>query len=227
MRTETSTPGESRQAPLRICRTATFNHVHMHETRMNLFEELDTLEQRSGGTGSVKSDFAAQELQVMDRLFDMYDKDGNGLPDGDEYDRVISELALHVHREAEARGSKYGKKTFVPPFSIIENWVKEVDFRFTGTLNFPIGNYDQLNAFASRSGMACQNQCFASRRFRGKARNPVKFKMDVSNVTVVAGLATLRVDDHQSYRQACGRAHLCQRAHERNDLPRGGSTDKV
>ena len=39
----------------------------------------------------------------------------------------------------------------------------EEDFHFTETLKgFPIGNYDQLNAFASRSGMACQHQCFAS-----------------------------------------------------------------
>ena len=33
-----------------------------------------------------------------------------------------------------------------------------VNFPFTETLKgFPIGNYDQLNAFAFRSGMACQN----------------------------------------------------------------------
>jgi len=120
---ESSSP--SRQ-PLRIMRTTTFNHVHTHETRMHLFEELDTMENRPAGRNSLTSEIVTQELNVLDKLFDMYDKDGNGLLEGEEYDKVISELSLHVHREAEERGAKYGKKTFVPPLNVIENWVKEV-----------------------------------------------------------------------------------------------------
>merc|ERR1712039_45530 len=60
---------------------------------------------------------------LIDQLFDCYDVDENGLLEGREYDRAVSDLATHISRKAEIRVERYGQKSFVLPWTVIQDWV--------------------------------------------------------------------------------------------------------
>jgi len=81
-----------------------------------LLEQLDGIERGPG----------AAALEIVDELFDFYDSDGNQLLEGEEYDKVINDLAKHVMEEAEQRAAHYGKKGFVPSANVLKDWIKAV-----------------------------------------------------------------------------------------------------
>jgi len=64
-------------------------------------------------------------LRKIDRLFDAYDADGNGLLEGDNYEQAINDLSQYMLKEAQERMEKYGKGT-LPPESLIRQWVTDV-----------------------------------------------------------------------------------------------------
>lgn len=92
------------------------------EERAELLKELDNAQEYG------------EARNIVEQLFRHFDKNDNGELDGDECERAIDDLVMHVMREAAERSAKYGRR-LVPREDVVRKWVWEtVDSDFDGTI---------------------------------------------------------------------------------------------
>eukprot|EP00405_Crypthecodinium_cohnii_P016766 CAMPEP_0206452848 /NCGR_PEP_ID=MMETSP0324_2-20121206/20190_1 /ASSEMBLY_ACC=CAM_ASM_000836 /TAXON_ID=2866 /ORGANISM="Crypthecodinium cohnii, Strain Seligo" /LENGTH=325 /DNA_ID=CAMNT_0053923017 /DNA_START=55 /DNA_END=1032 /DNA_ORIENTATION=+ len=68
---------------------------------------------------------AENAVDLVDELFHVYDRDGSGVLQGEEYDKVLKDLTAHILREAQERKKRLGM-SFLPPEEILHQWVVDV-----------------------------------------------------------------------------------------------------